>query len=262
MIQIVPYSVHVIQIRLLTVVSIIMRIMRIGINTPMHTALEIGFLLTVSMPNWATKGSHGVKGSFTYKAHDSYIWRLSELMMDGSLPLTGTKGPCKVSCSIQPSRDLTVTLQFKIRQCLYSVCWPSPVFITLFFYVALFMPYYGLFSRDLHILDLWLRSPLCSLLFVDITTVCTTFMFHDTLWHHNGSWHCYECPIVAQQCVMTLLGTSIVMLQWIMTLLCTHNMASQWIMTLLWTFFAMYYYAKLWYCCFTSEIFNIEHINH
>ncbi len=52
------------------------------------------------------------------------------------------------------------------------------------------MPYYGLFSRDLHILDLWWRSPLCSLHFVDITPVCTTFMFHDSLWHHNGTWRC------------------------------------------------------------------------
>ncbi len=37
------------------------------------------------------------------------------------------------------------------------------------------MLYYGLFSHDLHILDLRWRSPLCSLLFVDITPVCTTF---------------------------------------------------------------------------------------
>ncbi len=31
------------------------------------------------------------------------------------------------------------------------------------------MPYYGLFSHDLHILDLQWRSPLCSQLVVDIT---------------------------------------------------------------------------------------------
>ncbi len=54
------------------------------------------------------------------------------------------------------------------------------------------MPYYGLFSRDLHILDLRWRSPLCSLLFVDITPVCTTFMFCDSQWLMTllGMPHC------------------------------------------------------------------------
>ncbi len=42
--------------------------------------------------------------------------------------------------------------------------------------IVIIMPYYGLFSRDLHILDLRWRSPLCSLLLVNITPVCTTFM--------------------------------------------------------------------------------------
>ncbi len=32
-------------------------------------------------------------------------------------------------------------------------------------YIFSVMPYYGLFSGDIHILDLWWRSPLCSLLF-------------------------------------------------------------------------------------------------
>ncbi len=36
-----------------------------------------------------------------------------------------------------------------------------------------------------------------------------------------------DAPIVAQQWVMMLLGTSIMMSQWIMTLLCVHNMALQ-----------------------------------
>ncbi len=45
--------------------------------------------------------------------------------------------------------------------------------------VTTIMLYYGLFSRDLHILDL--HAPLCSLLFVDIIPVCTTFMFHVSL---------------------------------------------------------------------------------
>ncbi len=39
------------------------------------------------------------------------------------------------------------------------------------------MPYYGLFSHDLHILDLQWRLPLCSLLFVDITPVHTTLCY-------------------------------------------------------------------------------------
>ncbi len=41
-----------------------------------------------------------------------------------------------------------------------------------------------------------------------------------------------DSPIVAQQWVTTLLGTSNVMSQWIMMLLCVHNMTSQWIMNL------------------------------
>ncbi len=69
-----------------------------------------------------------------------------------------------------------------------------------FSWISGFMPYYGLFSRDLYILDLQWRSPLYSLRFVDITPVCTTLMFmthyditmaHDVvrdapLWHNNG----------------------------------------------------------------------------
>ncbi len=124
------------------------------------------------------------------------------------------------------------------------------------------MPYYGLFSGDLHILDLQWRLPLCSLLF------------------------CEYYPCVHYFYVPWLIMTS----QWLMTLLrmphcgtimgndvardihCDttmdndvvvgHNMASQWIMTLLGTSFALYYYAKLWYCCFTSKLFKIVHINH
>ncbi len=52
----------------------------------------------------------------------------------------------------------------------------------------------------------------------------------------------------------------IMMSQWIMMLLYVRNMASQWMMTFLWTYFVIYYYAKLWYCCFTSKLFKIvEH---
>ncbi len=98
--------------------------------------------------------------------------------------------------------------------------------------------------------------------FLDITPVCTTFMFHDSLWHHNGSWHCQRCPNMVQQWVMMLLWTSIVTPQWIKTLLCVHNMVSQWIVTLLGTSFAMYYYTKLWYCCFTRKLFKSVYINH
>ncbi len=86
------------------------------------------------------------------------------------------------------------------------------------------------------------ETTLCSLLFVDITPVCTTF--------------------VASQWVMMLLRTCIVMSQWVMTLLCVHIMASQCIVMLLWTSFGRYYYAKLWYCCFTSKLVKIVHINH
>ncbi len=34
---------------------------------------------------------------------------------------------------------------------------------------------HGLFSRDLHILDLWWRLPLCALRLMEITPLCTTF---------------------------------------------------------------------------------------
>ncbi len=142
-----------------------------------------------------------------------------------------------------------------------ALCWHNATYeiaIYAISYSSMFMSYYGLFSCDLHIIDFRWRSPLCTLPFVDITPVCTTFIFHDSFWHHNGSWHCQGCPIVAQQWVMTLLGRSIMTPQWIMTLLCVHNMTSQWIMTLLGITtpnFAMYYYAKLRYCCFTSKPF-------
>ncbi len=59
---------------------------------------------------------------------------------------------------------------------------------------------------------------------------------------------------VARDCIVTS--------QWVMTLQCVHIIASQWIMMLLWTSFARYYYAKLWYCCFTSNLYKIVRINH
>ncbi len=43
-------------------------------------------------------------------------------------------------------------------------CRQSLLFLYIF-PVVTFMQYYGLFSRDLHILVLWWRSPLCSLRF-------------------------------------------------------------------------------------------------
>ncbi len=61
-----------------------------------------------------------------------------------------------------------------------------------FLVVCGFITYYGLFSCDLHIIDLWWKSALCSQPFVDITPVCTTFMFHDSL--------------MTPQWLMTLLG--------------------------------------------------------
>ncbi len=130
-----------------------------------------------------------------------------------------------------------------------------------------YMPYYGLFSCDPHILDVWWRSPLCSLLALPL---CSMTHYDITMGHDV-----VRDAIVTQQWVTTLLGTSIVTSQWIMTLRCVHNMASQWmyvcIITLLWTSFAMYCYAKLWYwlnytklwyCCFTSKLFKIIHISH
>ncbi len=109
---------------------------------------------------------------------------------------------------------------------------------------------------------MWSTYPWSPVEITHVFTTFITFIFHDSLWHHNGSWYCYGCLIVVSQWVITFLGSIIVMSQWIMTLLCVDNMASQWIMTLLWTSFAMYYYAKLWYCCFTSELLTIVHINH
>ncbi len=65
---------------------------------------------------------------------------------------------------------------------------------------TIFMPYYGLFSRDLHIPDLQWKSPLCSLL-LWILPLCALLlcsishyditMGHDVvmdaaLWHNNA----------------------------------------------------------------------------
>ncbi len=54
------------------------------------------------------------------------------------------------------------------------------------------IPYYGLFVHNsLSYIQISIGYYPCStLLFVDITPVCTTVTFHDSLWHHNGSWHC------------------------------------------------------------------------
>ncbi len=88
------------------------------------------------------------------------------------------------------------------------------------------MPFYGLFSCDLYILDLWWRSPLYLLLAL---LLCSMTHYDITMGHDIVR----DAPIVAKQWVTALLGTTIVTSQWIMTLLCVHNMASQWIMTLL-----------------------------
>ncbi len=102
-----------------------------------------------------------------------------------------------------------------------------------------------------HYFFVWIL-PLCALFLCSMThydiTMADDVARDAPLWHNNGKW--------------CLLRTYIVTPQWIMTLLCVHNMASQWIMTLLGTSFARYYYAKLWYCCFTSKRFKIVHINH
>ncbi len=47
-------------------------------------------------------------------------------------------------------------------------CWSKSI-VTITTLRNSLMPYYCLFSRDLHILDLWWRSPLCSLFVVDFT---------------------------------------------------------------------------------------------
>ncbi len=48
------------------------------------------------------------------------------------------------------------------------------------------MPYYGLFLPNILYTDLHWILPCSTLICVDITPVHTTFMFHDSLWHHNG----------------------------------------------------------------------------
>ncbi len=58
--------------------------------------------------------------------------------------------------------------------------------------VTTIMPYYGLFSRDLHILDLRWRSPLCSLLFCGYYT-CVHYVYVPWL-------------IMTSQWLMTLVG--------------------------------------------------------
>ncbi len=46
--------------------------------------------------------------------------------------------------------------------------------------------YYGLFSCDLHILDYLMNiTPMSTTFCYGDYPVKTTFMFHDSLWHHN-----------------------------------------------------------------------------
>ncbi len=116
------------------------------------------------------------------------------------------------------------------------------------------MLYYGFFSRDLYMLHLKWRSPLCLLLALPL---CSMIHYDITMGHD----FIRDALIVTHLWVTMLLGTSIVTSQYIMILLCVHYMASQWLMTLLGNSFAMYYYTKLWYCCFTSKFFEIVHIN-
>ncbi len=93
---------------------------------------------------------------------------------------------------------------------------------------------------------------------VEITHVLATFC-GDYL-----SVHYFYVPwlIMTSQWITRLLGIPIMASQWVMMLLGTSIVMSQWVMTFLWTSFAMYYYAKLCYCCFISKLFKIVHINH
>ncbi len=94
---------------------------------------------------------------------------------------------------------------------------------------------------------LW-RLPLCTLLLCSMT-------HYDITMGHNISGDAPLCHLIGNDgardihCDVTM-GNDVA--------ICT----SQCIMTLLWNSFAMYNYAKLWYCCFTSKLFEIVHINH
>ncbi len=146
-----------------------------------------------------------------------------------------------------------------------SVSLAGMVSCMVFSNVTLYYHYYAV----LWLVFTWSSHPWSPM---EITPVLTTFCGYYPSVHYfyvpwlimTSQWlmMLVECPIVAQQWEMRLLGTSIVTPQWLMMLLCVHNMASQWIVTLLGTSFVMYYYTKLWYCCFTSKPFKIVHINH
>ncbi len=89
--------------------------------------------------------------------------------------------------------------------------------------------------------------PCMALPFVDISSVHTTI--------------CVPWLIIRTQWVMALLESPIVILQWVMMLLGTSFVmcTSQCKITLLWMSFVMYYYTYLWYCCFTTKLYNCTH---
>ncbi len=75
------------------------------------------------------------------------------------------------------------------------------------------VPYYGLVSSDLHILELWWRLPLCSLIFVEITPVLWHIQEaatpHTSILHSfHASAHYFYVPwlIMTSQWVTMLLG--------------------------------------------------------
>ncbi len=124
-----------------------------------------------------------------------------------------------------------------------------------------FMLYYGLFSCDLHILDLQWRLPntfcgdyswvqyfyVTGLIMASQWVMMLLWMpqcgitmgddvvMNASLWHHNGWWCCYECLTVASQWVMMLPSCLSVASQWVMMLPSCLSVASQWVMTLLGT---------------------------
>ncbi len=107
-----------------------------------------------------------------------------------------------------------------LKVCKYYISYQCP-YLLVFYWSLHFMPYYGLFSHDLHILALSWRSPLCSLLFLWILPLCALLL--GSVTHYDitmGDNIVRDAP--------TLLGTFIMMSQWRMTLLC---MALQWLMT-------------------------------
>ncbi len=54
-----------------------------------------------------------------------------------------------------------------------------------------------MFNTVIWLVFTWSPYPWSPVEITLVLTACTTFMFHDSLWHHNGSWCCQGCPIVS-----------------------------------------------------------------